>query len=46
MASSDVHRKLTAILCADVVCYSRLMGDDPEGTPAAGAKSGGRRDGG
>ena len=28
MASSDVHRKLTAILSADVVGYSRLMGDD------------------
>ncbi len=26
MASSDVRRKLTAILCADVVGYSRLMG--------------------
>jgi len=32
MASSDVQRKLTAILCTDVVGYSRLMGDDPEGT--------------
>ena len=32
MASSEVQRKLTAILCADVVGYSRLMGDDPEGT--------------
>jgi len=32
MASSEVHRKLTAILCTDVVGYSRLMGDDPEGT--------------
>ena len=30
--SSDVQRKLTAILCTDVVGYSRLMGDDPEGT--------------
>ena len=26
MASSNVQRKLTAILCADVVGYSRLMG--------------------
>ena len=32
MAPADVQRKLTAILCADVVDYSRLMGDDPEGT--------------
>ena len=32
MASSDVQRKLTAILVTDVVGYSRLMGDDPEGT--------------
>ena len=32
MATSDVQRKLTAILVADVVAYSRLMGDDPEGT--------------
>ncbi len=32
MASSDVQRKLTAIFCTDVVGYSRLMGDDPEGT--------------
>ena len=26
MAESDVTRKLTAILCTDVVGYSRLMG--------------------
>ena len=32
MSSSDVQRKLTAILCADVVGYSRLMGDDEEAT--------------
>ena len=32
MAESDVQRKLTAILVTDVVGYSRLMGDDPEGT--------------
>ena len=32
MASSEVQRKLTAILVTDVVAYSRLMGDDPEGT--------------
>jgi len=29
-ASSDVQRKLTAILCADVTGYSRLMGADEE----------------
>ncbi len=28
MASSEVQRKLTAILVADVVGYSRLMGGD------------------
>ena len=32
VASSDVQRKLTAILVSDVVGYSRLMGDDPKGT--------------
>jgi len=32
MTRSDVQRKLTAILCTDVVGYSRLMGDDHEGT--------------
>ncbi len=32
MASSDVQRKLTAILCADVVGYSRLMGENEEST--------------
>ena len=32
MASSDVQRKLTAILSADVVGYSRLMGADEEAT--------------
>ena len=30
--SKGVERKLTAILAADVVGYSRLMGDDPEAT--------------
>lgn len=30
MASSDVQRKLSAILCADVTGYSRLMGADEE----------------
>ena len=32
LASSDVLRKLTAIMEADVAGYSRLRGDDPEGT--------------
>ena len=32
MASSDVQRKLTAILCADVVGYSRLMGENEAAT--------------
>ena len=32
MAPSDTHRKLTAILCADVAGYSRLMGADEEAT--------------
>ena len=30
-----VERRLTAILAADVVGYSRLMGEDEEGTHAA-----------
>ena len=34
MASSEVQRKLTAILCADVKGYSRLMGEDEEATLA------------
>ncbi len=32
MASSKTQRKLTAILSADVVGYSRLMGADEEAT--------------
>ena len=32
--SSGVQRKLTAILCADVAGYSRLMGADEEATVA------------
>lgn len=32
MASGDVERKLTTILAADVVGYSRLMADDEEAT--------------
>ena len=32
MASPKTQRKLTAILCADVVGYSRLMGADEEST--------------
>ena len=32
MASSNVQRKLTAILCTDVVGYSRLMGENEAAT--------------
>ncbi|MBN1625066.1 MAG: hypothetical protein JW944_00965 [Deltaproteobacteria bacterium] len=32
MTTEDFHRKLTAILSADVVGYSRLMGDDEAAT--------------
>jgi adenylate cyclase len=35
MDDPTVHRRLTAILAADVVTYSRLMGRDEEGTHAA-----------
>jgi len=35
VVASRVERRLTAILCADVVGYSRLMGADQEGTHAA-----------
>ena len=35
MAEERVQRRLTAILAADVVGYSRLMGDDETGTLAA-----------
>src|SRR5438132_2813965 len=35
MAEEQVERRLTAILAADVVGYSRLMGTDEEGTLAA-----------
>ena len=35
MASDRVERRLAAILAADVVGYSRLMGADEEGTLAA-----------
>jgi adenylate cyclase len=35
MAEKRVQRRLAAILAADVVGYSRLMGDDEEGTLAA-----------
>ena len=38
----STQRKLTAVLTADVVGYSRLMWDDDEGTPMAGSNSGGR----
>ena len=32
MPSSNVQRKLTAIPCADVVGYSRLMGENERAT--------------
>jgi adenylate cyclase len=32
MSTDNFQRKLTAILSADVVGYSRLMGDDEEAT--------------
>ncbi len=35
MAEQRVQRRLAAILAADVAGYSRLMGDDEEGTLAA-----------
>lgn len=35
MDDPTVHRRLTAILAADVVTYSQLMGRDEEGTHAA-----------
>src|SRR5258705_2914701 len=35
MADVDRERKLVAVLCADVVGYSRMMGEDEEGTLAA-----------
>ncbi|HXQ52884.1 MAG TPA: tetratricopeptide repeat protein [Stellaceae bacterium] len=35
MAEERVERRLAAILCADVAGYSRLMGEDEEGTLAA-----------
>src|SRR5438874_6185282 len=35
MADERINRKLAAILAADVVCYSRLMASDEEGTLAA-----------
>ena len=35
MALSKTERRLAAILCADVVGYSRLMGEDEAGTLAA-----------
>ncbi len=34
MASSDAHRKLTAILCADVQGYSCLMQDEQATLPS------------
>ncbi len=35
MAEKRVQRRLAAILAADVAGYSRLMGEDEEGTLAA-----------
>ena len=35
MAEERVRRRLPAILAADVAGYSRLMGEDEEGTLAA-----------
>ncbi len=35
MAGEDIERRLAAILSADVVGYSRLMGEDDAGTLAA-----------
>ncbi len=35
MSEEGVERKLTAILAADVVGYSRLMGEDEAGTLAS-----------
>jgi len=35
VAEERVNRRLAAILCADAVGYSRLMGEDEEGTLAA-----------
>ena len=35
MSEERVERRLTAILAADIVGYSRLMGADEEGTLAA-----------
>jgi len=34
MAEERVERRLAAILATDVVAYSRLMGEDEEGTLA------------
>ncbi len=35
MADERIQRRMAAILAADVVGYSRLMGEDEEGTLAA-----------
>jgi adenylate cyclase len=35
MSGERVERRLAAILASDVVGYSRLMGEDKEGTLAA-----------
>ena len=38
MSEDRVERRLAAILAADVVGYSRLMGADEEGTLARGSE--------
>ncbi|RWE97783.1 hypothetical protein [Mesorhizobium sp.] len=35
MTNLDADRKLVAVLCADVAGYSRMIGEDEEGTLAA-----------
>jgi class 3 adenylate cyclase/Tfp pilus assembly protein PilF len=35
MVALDAERKLVAVLCADIVGYSRMIGEDEEGTLAA-----------
>ena len=40
MTADPVQRRLAAILAADVAGYSRLMGEDEEGTLATPTQSG------
>jgi adenylate cyclase len=35
MTALEADRKLVAVLCADVAGYSRMIGEDEEGTLAA-----------